>query len=104
VSTKTYLFSYGSLQKTAIQYELYGRELNGVADGLSGYILAEEKIALIFPIIKKTGLKNVPLKGIVFEITPKELTKTDAYEGYEYQRIWVTLTSGKNAWCYVKPE
>ncbi|WP_405268246.1 gamma-glutamylcyclotransferase family protein [Cellulophaga sp. Ld12] len=54
-------------------------------------------------LIKATE-ENRSVNGLVFQITAKELVVTDAYEGHEYQRIAITLTSGKKAWCYVKPQ
>jgi hypothetical protein len=45
VNTKTYLFSYGTLQDDKVQAALYGRKLTGFKDILQGYLLSVEKIA-----------------------------------------------------------
>ena len=108
---KTYLFSYGTLQKEEVQTALFGRTWQGSDDILKGYNLStieirdesffsksEQKYHLIAIVSKN---KNGFIKGIVFEITEDELHLADQYEPAEYKRIRVLLESGKEAWVYV---
>ncbi|WP_282132224.1 gamma-glutamylcyclotransferase family protein [Cellulophaga baltica] len=104
MSINTYLFSYGSLQEIEVQLKLYGRKLIGVKDSLQGYQISDEKVAALYPILIKATEKNSSVIGLVFQISAKELVVSDDYEGHEYHRIAITLTSGKKAWCYVKPQ
>tara|TARA_R110000868_G_scaffold82780_1_gene233583 strand:+ start:417 stop:725 length:309 start_codon:yes stop_codon:yes gene_type:complete len=101
VSTKLYLFSYGSLQQPEVQLSLYKRVLIGKEDQLKGYKLAEELLYFQYPIIFETKKKTDVISGIIFEITLEELKFTDDYEGEQYRRIKVKLESGREAWCYV---
>tara|TARA_R110002051_G_scaffold138637_2_gene211421 strand:+ start:2025 stop:2339 length:315 start_codon:yes stop_codon:yes gene_type:complete len=101
VSTKNYLFSYGSLQKTKVQLALYNRKLVGFEDILLGYKLSKQKIESKYPIIYKTEDFNTKISGMVYEVSNQELLKTDDYEGDFYKRIQIKLESGIIAWCYV---
>ncbi|MBU2997805.1 gamma-glutamylcyclotransferase [Cellulophaga baltica] len=103
MSTKHYLFSYGSLQDSEVQLALYNRLLIGQKDSLQGYRIASVKIASLYPIIYKTDTLTDLVKGIVFEITEKELLQSDDYEGEFYERVLLQLTSKQKAWCYISP-
>jgi hypothetical protein len=103
VNTKQYIFSYGSLQEPKVQLALYNRLLTGKKDSLSGYKIAKEKIASQYPIVYKTGNYFDVVKGVVFEITEKELLESDDYEGEFYERVLLQLTSRQQAWCYISP-
>lgn len=102
MNTKTYLFSYGTLQDDKVQAALYGRKLTGFKDVLQGYLLSVEKIAHQYPIIYKTRNIADKIEGVVFEISEIELLKTDRYEGVDYSRTSETLESGVKAWCYIQ--
>ena len=107
------LFSYGTLQQREVQLATYGRLLDGTPDALLGYRL--EPIAIADPeVVEVSGLAvhsiarptrnpadRVP--GIIFLITEEELAATDTYEGDNYQRVEVTLESGRPALVYVAP-
>lgn len=105
------LFSYGTLQNEAVQYENFGRKLHGKADAVIGYVLSSIEIkdpavvALsgenIHPIIRFTGDSSHMVSGAVFEISEAELQRADSYEVAAYQRVRVTLSSGLTAWAYV---
>lgn len=105
------LFSYGTLQNEAVQYENFGRKLNGRVDSVVGYVLSTLEIkdpkvvALsgenVHPIIKFTGDTSHTVAGCVFEISEEELQRADSYEVAAYQRVRVTLSSGLTAWAYV---
>jgi hypothetical protein len=105
-----HLFSYGTLQKEAVQLETFGRLLTGIPDVLTGYELStimiedEEVVAtsneVYHPIIILTNNPKDLIKGVLFEITKEELNHADAYETNSYKRVKVQLESGKSAWVY----
>jgi hypothetical protein len=104
------LFSYGTLQDSAVQMANFGRLLSGRADSLPGYTLLP--IAIDDPtvvalsgksqhtIAKRTDADDEVI-GMVFEITAEELVAADRYEVADYTRVLVTLKSSVNAWVYV---
>jgi hypothetical protein len=104
------LFSYGTLQDSAVQMANFGRLLSGRADSLPGYTLSPIAIddATVVAlsgksqhtIAKRTDGSDEVI-GMVFEITAEELAAADRYEVAEYTRVPVTLKSGLNAWVYV---
>lgn len=104
MSTKTFLFSYGTLQEEQVQLALYNRKLIGFAAVLKGYQLASKKIAGKYPILIKTENAADAIEGMVFEISNKELLKTDSYEGIHYTRVKEILPSGVKAWCYIQQQ
>lgn len=108
------LFSYGTLQLEKVQIETYGRILTGAKDILIGYHLREIEIKNQ-EVISKSDLKFHPIaiktneidnfiEGHIYEITQKELEKTDQYEVKNYKRILEKFQSGKKAWVYVGNE
>lgn len=107
----TRLFSYGTLQDTAVQRALFGRELSGSPDSLPGFVLSWLEISdpdvvstsgkTFHPVIKPTGQQSDVVAGTAFEVTREELLKADAYEADNYQRMSVTLATGSLAWVYV---
>jgi predicted secreted Zn-dependent protease len=104
------LFSYGTLQLEDVQRATFGRRLVGRADTLAGYrlgsvdIASEDVVAIsgiaTHPIVHATGNPVDLVAGTVFEVTPDELARADAYEESAYQRVRVTLVSGTRAWVY----
>ena len=103
------LFSYGTLQKSETQLELFGRHLRGWTDVLEGFTTAEIEIDDEEFLAKGEGSKQLTavaysggvINGMVFEITPEEIAMIDEYEPHNYERIVVTLRSGKRAWLYL---
>ncbi len=104
------LFSYGTLQDVQVQIETFGRELTGASEVLSGYQLELVKIEdeAVVKLSGKThhpiailGNKTSEIKGMVFEITAKELAHSDQYEVDAYQRVLGKMQSGIEAWVYV---
>ncbi|NRA61851.1 MAG: gamma-glutamylcyclotransferase [Psychrobium sp.] len=105
------LFSYGTLQMESVQRETFGRELKGAKDILIGYVLSDVKIkdqmvikisgTDVHPILKYTGKNSDVVEGIVFEITPSELSQADDYEVEEYVRVEGEFKSGQKAWAYI---
>lgn len=110
--TGVLLFSYGTLQDKAVQRANFGRELNGRADAMTGYV--QRWVEITDPeVIKTSGLARHPIvsasddpqdevPGMVFEITAQELEAADRYEVSDYKRVSVRLKSGAQAWVYVK--
>jgi gamma-glutamylcyclotransferase (GGCT)/AIG2-like uncharacterized protein YtfP len=99
------LFTYGTLQQTDIQEELFGRRLVGTPETLVGYALEEiqieEEFGLIdYEILVETGNPTDTINGIVYEVTQKELNQADLYEGMNYKRVEVHLQSDQKAWAY----
>jgi Gamma-glutamyl cyclotransferase, AIG2-like len=104
------LFSYGTLQDSAVQMANFGRLLSGRADSLPGYTLLpiaiEDPTVVVLSgksqhtIAKRTDAHDEVI-GMVFQITAEELAAADRYEVAEYTRILATLKSGVDAWVYV---
>jgi hypothetical protein len=104
------LFSYGTLQDSAVQLANFGRLLAGRADSLTGYSLLPIPIndpAVVAlsgksqHMIARRSNAGDEVSGMVFEITAAELAAADRYEVAEYTRVLVTLKSGVKAWVYV---
>lgn len=109
---KHYLFSYGTLQFKRVQIETYGRLLKGKKAILKGYKLGLIEIKntsviqksgkKFHPIAIKSNNPNNKIEGMLFEITEKELLKTDTYEVDDYKRVSEDFDLGIKAWIYVK--
>ncbi|MDQ6800029.1 MAG: gamma-glutamylcyclotransferase [Acidobacteriota bacterium] len=107
------LFSYGTLQHEDVQLSTFGRRLNGESDQLRGFEQSSVKIEdpQVAAAIGKTHHANVKgngrddsrVEGMVFEVSDGELARVDAYEAaFLYRRVAVVLTSGRQAWVYVR--
>lgn len=106
-----YLFSYGTLQLLQVQLDTFGRPLQGQADFLTGFVLAQVRItdpavisssgSDIHPILRYTGKAQDQISGTVFLLTQSELKAADQYEVDDYQRVEVLLASGARSWVYV---
>lgn len=106
------LFSYGTLQLESVQQTTFGRLLHGIPDAITGYALSWIEITdahvlaasgkTHHPIIKFTGEYNDCVEGMVFQITPDELQRADAYEVSDYKRVEATLRSGGKTWVYIE--
>ena len=105
------LFSYGTLQLESVQLDTFGRLLEGSADSLPGYELAQLEItdaAVVassgrnhHPIARSCGDPRHCIDGMVFDVSDEELASADRYEVPEYKRVLGELTSGQLAWVYV---
>lgn len=108
------LFSYGTLQQRSVQLANFGRELDGAADALPGYVVGQIEITdervlresgkALHPILRFTGRASDRVDGTVFELTPQELLQADDYEVEAYQRVMATLSSGIECWIYAAAE
>lgn len=106
------LFSYGTLRQESVQLATFGRLLRGHDDELVGFETALVKIR-DSRVVEATGMthyENVRyngnhesrVSGTVFEVTEAEMHQADQYErGASYERLGVTLASGKKAWVYL---
>ena len=106
------LFSYGTLQLEQVQWETFGRQLEGNADALIGFkqtlleITDPEVLKIsgerFHPIVVASSDPTDTVAGTVFWITPDELAAADRYEVSDYQRVEAKLASGGWAWVYVR--
>ena len=106
------LFSYGTLQLERVQWETFGRKLEGNGDALLGFkqtvleITDPEVLNIsgerFHPIVVASSDPTDTVAGTVFWITPEELSAADRYEVADYQRVEAGLVSGGRAWVYVR--
>jgi gamma-glutamylcyclotransferase (GGCT)/AIG2-like uncharacterized protein YtfP len=104
------LFSYGTLQESAVQLELFGRLFEGKSDELVGFARSVQMIddpAFVsksgkaeHAVVTFTGNSENRVRGTVFELSDAEIENADRYEPAGYKRIETTLLSGKTAWVY----
>jgi gamma-glutamylcyclotransferase (GGCT)/AIG2-like uncharacterized protein YtfP len=104
------LFSYGTLQRSDVQLETFGRRLIGWADEIIGFeqqsfrvddpAFAAKSGTADHTIVVFDGKADSRVKGTVFAVTDAELAKSDAYEPEGYLRVEAALASGKRAWVY----
>ncbi|MDX3775287.1 gamma-glutamylcyclotransferase [Chromatiaceae bacterium AAb-1] len=104
------LFSYGTLQQSAVQLATFGRLLQGQADQLPGYITALLKISdpavvavsgkAYHPVLQYSGNPEDKVPGMVFDITAAELQQADSYEAADYIRTEAITLSGQRCWIY----
>lgn len=106
------LFSYGTLQREAVQLATFGRRLSGTSDELLGF--ESSLVPIVDPELAAaagmthhvnaafTGTPESRVRGTAFEVTDAEVALADTYEQRAaYTRIHVTLASGRHAWVYV---
>ena len=99
------LFSYGTLQLSKIQQEIFNRLLEGQEDVLVGYKKELIRISVDsainskgseeYSIISYTGNSSDLIEGVVYSVTNEELRCADEYETADYKRVLITLKSGK---------
>ena len=104
------LFSYGTLQQKNVQIVNFGRELDGLKDTLSKYIVSnitvtDERVIResgkdVHLILRYTGNVGDEVTGTVFELSDNELTLADDYEVDDYKRVPAELKSGCICWIY----
>jgi gamma-glutamylcyclotransferase (GGCT)/AIG2-like uncharacterized protein YtfP len=107
------LFSYGTLQQPDVQRSTFGRLLDGQRDELPQFEPSQVRIdnPQLAAAAGRTHHANVTfngrddsrVSGTVFEVSDAELAAADAYERMAaYERIAVTLASGRKAWVYAR--
>jgi gamma-glutamylcyclotransferase (GGCT)/AIG2-like uncharacterized protein YtfP len=97
------LFTYGTLQEREVQLGVFSRTMAGWDDVLTHYQISNTKVSGLYPTLEFTNNQKHSIQGKVYTLTPKELELADRYEGGGYNRIEVTLASGKKAWAYIAP-
>ena len=110
MADEVWLFSYGTLQKSEVQLALFGRELDGRPDVLTGYAVSPLLITdpsviatsgtAQHTIARQTGDARDEVPGTVLRIGLADLRAADAYE-VDCQRVAVRLRSGTEAFMYV---
>src|ERR1700741_5449907 len=95
------LFSYGTLQQSAVQMSTFGRLLEGGPDELVGFEQALFRIedpAFVaasgksdHAIVRFNGRDDSRVNGTVFEVSDAELASADLYEPAGYKRIVAKL-------------
>ena len=105
------VFSYGTLQDEVVQQKLFGRRLEGSPDALIGFRMdwLEERdpeavstsSIVRHPVVHETGKETDRIAGTLLQLAAAELARADDYEAGDYQRVRVTLASGRSAWLYV---
>jgi gamma-glutamylcyclotransferase (GGCT)/AIG2-like uncharacterized protein YtfP len=98
-----------------VQIALFGRPLDEAPDSLAGFRIDTIEIAeadivnlsgkathLILRRVEDNGRDSII--GAALEVHESELAAADDYEGDNYQRIEVTLGSGRRAFVYVARE
>lgn len=106
------LFSYGTLQDERVQLATFGRRVDGRRDELPQF--EPSLVAIEDPQMARTlgrthnanvtwnGDAAKRVEGTALEVTQSELTAADRYEApFRYQRIEVTLASGRKAFVYL---
>src|SRR5215212_9305201 len=98
-----YLFSYGTLQREAVQRSTFGRPLRGEPDELVGFEQALIRVAdpafvaasgkADHAIVCFNGRADSRVRGTVLEVTDDELAHADRYEPAGYTRVATTLAS-----------
>jgi len=96
-----FLFTYGTLQDERLHHALFQKKMEGTADTLRGYRISEAKANGVYAMVEHTGNEEDTVEGIVYNIAEEHLKGADEYEGDLYERISITLVSGKKAWVYI---
>lgn len=105
-----HLFSYGTLQQPEVQRTVFGRELTGAPDALTGFriatvgitdphVIAVSGAAVHQILVPDAGGDDIA--GTRFTLDDAQLAAADRYEVDDYTRVAVTLRSGLTAWVYV---
>lgn len=101
------LFSYGTLQSTEIQVQVFNKLLTGTTDQLLGYKLKDLKIEEEFGmedyfVAIPSENPSDAIEGICFDVSSQDLEKADQFEANAYKRVQITLKSGTVAWIYME--
>lgn len=109
-SARQAVFSYGSLQRSDVQLDTFGRVVDGEEDALPGHRLEWSDVdhhavripgTHAHPVLRVTGDPHDRVFGRVLELSAAELEAADEYEVALYRRVSVLLASGRRAWVYV---
>lgn len=105
------LFSYGTLQLPAVQHEIFGRDVTGTPDAITGFrveaITFTDELTVRLTgttqhkMLHATGNPADRLAGAVLAVDDSELAAADVYETDAYRRILVETEGGRQAFVYV---
>jgi hypothetical protein len=105
------LFSYGTLQLSAVQKATFGRRMPMRHATLPGYVLDTVAItdqhvievsgSAEHPFARRTGNESDVVEGVVIELDDDDLAAADEYEVDDYVRVAVAIGTGETAWLYV---
>lgn len=105
------LFTYGTLQNSAVQRAVFGRTLDGAPDAVTGYRLGSVTIAdpqvlqasglAVHRILHPTGDPRDVVDGQVLALTDADLIAADAYETDAYRQVTAKARSGLRVFVYV---
>jgi hypothetical protein len=96
------LFSYGSLQRVAVQIATFGRTLSGESDELVGFVLVPPALSGSPHANVVRASESQRVRGMAFELTEAELAAADEYERRDgYVRVTAPLSSGRKTWVYI---
>ena len=109
IAGTTSLFSYGSFTQASVHQRVYGRRLVGTLDSLPGYRL--QLIDVPGEDVETLGLTRQPaavegnpddlIAGMRYQISDLELAAVDAINSAVFERVFVELSSGEQAWVFV---
>ena len=100
---KEKLFVYGTLKDSKVQEDLLHMHVNGNRDLLRGFRSGNVHIEnRDYKIIEEDSDSKETIEGLVLELSMNKLRVLDKYEGKNYRRKKVKLTSGNEAWAYIK--
>ncbi|RRD47365.1 SulP family inorganic anion transporter [Arachnia propionica] len=111
-SFTTQVFSYGVFTQDHVHKEVYGRRLSGHLDSLPGYRLT--LIDVPDPSVGTLGVDRQPaavpgneddlIAGMRYEIGESELAAIEEVNHPLFEKVWVKLASGEEAWVFVAKE
>ncbi|MFL6733628.1 MAG: gamma-glutamylcyclotransferase family protein [Sphingomicrobium sp.] len=106
-----WIFSYGTLRQPEVQQQLFGRTLEHQADALAGFRLG--MVSISNPeVVRLSGSTQHPgliasgdasdrIEGAALAVSAEELAVADLYESADYERVSVTLASGRPGFVYL---
>ena len=108
-SCTTQVFSYGAFTQAHVHQAVYERRLNGRLDSLPGYRLklidvpehavgtlrVEQQPAAV------PGESDDLIAGMRYEISNAELAAVEEVNQEFFDKVWVRLASGEDAWVFV---
>lgn len=96
------LFCYGTLLKSEIQLEVFNKEINGIADSISGYTVLNDLIIGDIKYPRLTKQEDGIVYGKIIELTNKQIVILDIYESDAYYRDKMKTDSGIAVEVYKK--
>lgn len=93
------LFVYGTLRFPSTQQKAFHSTKKGTPDSIKGFKRGKRWVVDdVYPVIIPS--KNHSVKGMIIELTEKQLRLCDDYEGHGYFRSVIKTKKGTVAWVY----